>query len=86
MVLPNFAHKLTSRVADKSPRAILFTYLFIVFTLLSIFMCMTIVACAQKITTESNRCMMFDVEDHLEKVVVRGAAAQTEEFASCSLC
>ena len=44
----------------KSDRAIALTYAFLGFTLLSIFLCMTIIAASQKIIAESNRCMMFE--------------------------
>jgi hypothetical protein len=67
--------------SDKSARAMAFTYMFIGSTLLSIFACMTIVACAQKITSESNHCMMFDADDRLAREVVRMTKKLTDRIS-----
>lgn len=64
----------------KSIRAMTFTYLFVGFTLLSIFTCMTIVACSQKITAESNRCMMFEADVSLANMVVRQTKRLTDRI------
>ena len=64
----------------KSIRAMTFTYLFVGFTLLSIFTRMTIVACSQKITAESNRCMMFEADVSLANMVVRQTKRLTDRI------
>ena len=65
----------------KSWRSITYTYLFLGFTLLSIFSAMTIIACSQKIIAESNRCMMFDADERLAGAIVRQTKRLTDSVS-----